>query len=85
MTNSENSFYINIYALIEWIVTHQTKGKHKSNWLGCFNKVSKSTAWICFPTLGKYSLITVGTEEEGSSNKVDFIEALEKMKPCYDS
>lgn len=51
----------------------EKEGKHKNNWLGWFNKVSKSTAWICFHTLGKYSLITPGVWEEGSSNKVVFI------------
>lgn len=60
--------------LIEWFITRQKEAKHKNNWLGWFNKVSKSKAWICFHTLGKYSLIMTGVGEEGRSNKVDLIQ-----------
>lgn len=73
-------------SLIEWIVTRQREGKHRNNWFGWFNKVSKSRAWICFQTLGKYSLITPGVGEAGGSNKVDFIRGSEKKtRPSDDS
>lgn len=66
-------FTITFTSLVEYIVTRQREGKHRNNWLGWFNKVSKSTAWISFPTQGKYSLIRPGVGEARRSNKVDFI------------
>lgn len=58
---------------------------NRNNWLGWFNKVSKSIAWICFHTLGKYSLIMRVWGRRKTAISSISSEAQKKMKPSDDS